>query len=293
MRISGLTRLTGIIGGPEQVPLSLSPAIHNAAFEALDMDWIYLPFGVAPDLLQAAMRGLAAVGIRGMNVTMPHKVAAMELTDELSEEAAKIGAINTVEVRGDLLVGHNTDGDGLVRFLQLDAGADLTGRAVIVMGAGGSARAVVAALAAAGVAEITVASRDVSKAETLEPLAAPSLFHGLPLEEEAERLLGEADIVINATPLGQKREEPVLSPERIRADAVVVDLVYKPPVTPLLEAARARGAIAHSGLGMLLHQAALSFQIWTGVEPPMEVMSAAALAQLAAETSPRGEVETV
>ncbi|MDQ4142192.1 MAG: shikimate dehydrogenase [Actinomycetota bacterium] len=274
--------------------LSLSPAIHNAAFDALGMDWIYLPFGVPAVLLPTALRGLAASGVRGMNVTMPHKIAAMEVMDDISEAAAKIGAINTVEVRGDMLVGHNTDGEGLIRFLRVDVGADLAFSRALVLGAGGAARAAVVALAGAGVAEIWVVSRDAAKAAALEPLAAPAIFHSGSLDEGGGHLIGEADVIINATPLGQKREEPAVSPEKIRKETVVVDLVYKPPVTPLIEAARAQGAVAHSGLGMLLHQAALSFQIWTGAEPPMETMSAAGVAELSdPEVGQDGAAETV
>ena len=280
MRVTGATRLTGILGGPEQVELSLSPAIHNSAFEALEMDWIYLPFGTRSQQLGSAIRGLAAAGVRGMNVTMPHKVAAMEFMDEISDTAARIGALNTIEVRGDLLIGHNTDGDGLMRFLSLDIGAELAGSRALVLGAGGSARATVAALAEAGAGEIWVVSRDPSKAQGLEYLAGNAVFQAGPLDGEAGRLVGEADVIINATPLGQKMEEPAVSTDKIRPETVVVDLVYRPPVTPLIEAARAQGAIAHSGLGMLLHQACLAFKIWTGVEPPMEAMSAAALGAL-------------
>lgn len=215
-----------------------------------------------------------------MNVTMPHKVAAMEFMDEISDTAARIGALNTIEVRGDLLIGHNTDGDGLMRFLSLDIGAELAGSRALVLGAGGSARATVAALAEAGAGEIWVVSRDPSKAQGLEYLAGNAVFQAGPLDGEAGRLVGEADVIINATPLGQKMEEPAVSTDKIRPETVVVDLVYRPPVTPLIEAARAQGAIAHSGLGMLLHQACLAFKIWTGVEPPMEAMSAAALGAL-------------
>lgn len=280
MRVTGHTRLTGILAGPEQVTHSLSPAIHNAAFAALGMDWIYLPFGVRPQLLAGAIRGLAAAGVRGMNVTMPHKVAAMEVMDEVSGAAAHVGAINTIEVRGDTLIGHNTDVEGLIRFLRLDAGVDPNGCRVLVVGAGGAARSTVAALAGAGADEIWVVARDASRAKELKLLAGNASFRAGTLGRKAERLVRQADVIINATPLGQKGEHPAISPDNIRKETVVVDLVYRPPNTLLIEAARARGAVAHGGLGMLLHQAALAFQIWTGADPPMEVMSAAAMAEL-------------
>ena len=280
MLITGKTKVAGILGAPEQVRLSLSPAIHNAAFRALDLDWVYVSFGTASDDLESAVRGLAAAGVRGMNVTMPHKVAAMEVVDRLTPQAQKIGAVNTIAVRKGELIGHNTDGEGLVRFIEQDLGVDVEGRKAVVLGAGGSARAAVSGLAGAGVKEICVLARNVDSAEELRSIAGEVLFDSGVLDGSVGQL-SSADVISHATPVGQKMEDPLVPPEAIRPDAVVVDLVYKPPVTPLISAARARGAIAHSGLGMLLHQAALAFEIWTGVEPPIEAMSAAALFELA------------
>jgi shikimate dehydrogenase len=279
--ISGQTQLTGILGGTEQVKLSLSPAIHNAAFKDLQMDWVYLPFGPAPEDLEIAIRGLAAAGVRGMNVTMPHKVPAMAVMDEVAPSAQRIGALNTIEVRGGRLIGHNTDGDGLLRFLDWDLGVSLQEAHVVVVGTGGSARAAVAALGAAGVAHLCVLGRDAGRAEELRPVAGDVVFEAVDLKEDPAHWVSQAGVIINATPVGQANEPPVIPTEAISPAAVLVDLVYRPPVTPLIRAARNRGAIAHSGLGMLLHQAALSFEIWTGVEAPMEAMSAAGLWELA------------
>lgn len=283
MLISGHTKLTGILGSPEQVSLSLSPAIHNAAFKALEMDWAYLGFGTEPRVLPAAIRGLAAAGVRGMNVTMPHKMAAMQVMDSVTPVAGRIGAINTIEVRAGELIGHNTDAGGLIRFLRLDLGVNLEGRKALVIGSGGSARATVAGLASAGVSQVCVLARDPASAERLRLLAGEVAFESASLDQLAGDRVSEASVIINATPLGQMHEEPAIPPGSIRGDAVVIDLVYRPPVTPLIEAARARGAIAHSGLGMLLCQAALAFEIWTGAEAPMEAMSASALWELAKE----------
>ena len=281
MLITGRTKVAGIIGAPDQVALSLSPAIHNAAFRALDMDWVYLSFGVLPEELPLAIRGLAAAGVRGMNVTMPHKVAAMEVMDHLTPQARTIGALNTIEVLDGELIGHNTDGDGLVRFILQDLGVDPAGCKVVVLGSGGSARAAVSGLASAGVSEICVLARNANVAELLRPAAGNAAFSTAAIDDDPDEWVGAADLIVHATPVGQQMEEPLIPAEAISRDTVVVDLVYKPPVTPLIEAARARGAIAHSGLGMLLHQAALSFEIWTGVQPPIEAMSAAALSELA------------
>lgn len=254
--------------------------MHNAAFKDLDMDWVYLPFGPTPGDLESAIRGLAAAGVRGMNVTMPHKVPAMAVMDVLAPSAQRVGALNTIEVRGGELIGHNTDGDGLVRFLERDVGVAPAGARAVVIGAGGSARAVVSAFGAAGVAHLCVLARDPAKAEALRPLAAGVEFEAVDLAEAGTRV-AQASVIINATPIGQANEAPVIPVEAIDRSAVLVDLVYRPPVTPLIQAARSRGAVAHSGLGMLLHQAALSFEIWTGVGASLEAMSAAALWELA------------
>ena len=281
MLISGRTTLTGVLGGPSQVKLSLSPAIHNAAFKDLDMDWVYLPFGPEPEELETAIRGLAASGVRGMNVTMPHKVPAMAVMDRVAPSAQKVGALNTIEVRAGQLIGHNTDGDGLVRFLEKDLGVTLADAHAVIVGAGGSARAAVSSLGEAGVAHLCVLARNPARAEELRPLAGNVIFEAADLFVDPARWVTQATVIVNATPLGQDNEPPVIPTGAISRDAVVVDLVYRPPVTPLIRGARDRGAVAHSGLGMLLHQAALSFEIWTGVEAPMEAMSAAALWELA------------
>jgi len=263
------------------VKLSLSPAMHNAAFKDLQMDWVYLPFGPGPEDLQTAIRGLAAAGVRGMNVTMPHKLAAMAAMDSIRPTAQRIGAINTIEVRAGELIGHNTDGDGLRRFLELDLGVPLRERRALVIGTGGSARAAVSALGEAGVAHLCVLARDAGRAGELRALAGQVAFDAAGLDGDVTGWVEQARVIVNATPVGQRNEPPVIPVAAISPEVVLVDLVYRPPVTPLIQAARNRGAIAHSGLGMLLHQAALSFEIWTGVEAPMEAMSAAALWELA------------
>jgi len=244
------------------------------------MDWEYRPFGLESPAVVQGIRSLFSDGIRGLNVTLPHKVAAMDAVDEMAESASQIGALNTVEMRGDRLIGWNTDGEGLVRFLRMDAGAKLEGARAVVIGAGGSARAAVFALAAAGSASVRVLARDQSRAEDLAPLASRVFFEAGALGDCSPETIEGADIIINATPVGQAGEPAPIDVTLIRPGAIVVDMVYRPPVTPLIEGARSRGAVAHSGLGMLLHQAVLAFEIWTGVQPPIDVMSAAALAEL-------------
>ncbi|MGH2811457.1 MAG: shikimate dehydrogenase [Actinomycetota bacterium] len=279
--VDGSTRVVGIIGGPDQVRGSLSPRIHNAAFRALGMGWIYLPFPVTAEV-ETALRGLAAAGVHGVNVTMPHKLEAARVCDRLVGTAATVRAANTVEVRDGRLVGHNTDGEGLIRFLRRDAGLEVSGATVLIAGAGGAARAIVAALAGAGAAEIAVAGREARRVEELRDLSAGARFDAVQLAALSADRVGSADLIVNATPVGSADEPPVVPAEWIRPGVTVVDLTYLPPSTRLLREAREHGAIAHNGLGMLLHQAAMSFEIWTGVQPPIDEMSAAALRELSA-----------
>jgi shikimate dehydrogenase len=274
-RIGGATRVAGVLGWP--VAHSLSPVIHNAAFDALGMDWTYVALPVEPGAVPAAVDGLRSLGFAGANVTMPHKEAAADAMDELTEDAERLHAVNAIERRGDRLIGHNTDAPGFARFLERDAGADPAGKIALLFGAGGAARACGLALARAGLTRIVVALREPARAA---PLAAA--LDGFATEIQAvsfDRASDmTADLVVNATPLGAHGESlplPVLT-----ADAVVVDLLYRPGITPAQQAARAAGARAFGGLGLLLHQAALSFELWTGQTPPLEVMSAAALAAL-------------
>lgn len=273
----GATTVTGIIGWP--VDHSVSPAVNNAAFRQMELDWVYVAFPVPPGRLAEALTGMKALGIAGANVTMPHKDEAASLADDLAPEARRLGAANTIVRRDDALIGHNTDAEGFARFLA-DAGFEPRGRTAVLFGAGGAARACAATLADGGVARLIVAARTT---ERQNPLA--NAVEGTEVEVEWLDLSGgvtrvaEADLVVNATPLGSMGERLVPS-SAFTSKQTVVDLIYRPPLTPLLEDARAAGARAHGGLGMLLHQAALSFELWTGRIPPLDVMSAAALADL-------------
>ena len=275
-RIGGRTRLAGVVGWP--VTESLSPVVHNAAFEALGLDWAYLPLAVPPGRVAEAVEGLAALGFAGANVTMPHKTDAAHHVDRLSDDARLLDAVNTITCGPDGTDGANTDAPGFERFLRVDAGFDPTGRRALVFGAGGAARACALALARAGLAGLIVAIREPERAGPLR-----RVLEGLSLELdivpiEAARAHA-VDIVVNATPLGVAGE--AIPHPALGREVLVVDLLYRPAVTPLLAAARDAGAPAYGGLGLLLHQAALSFELWTGMEPPMASMSAAALAELA------------
>ena len=272
--LDGSTRTVGIIGWP--VAHSLSPVIHNAAFAAADLAWVYLPLPVRPGELGAALEGLRALGFAGANVTMPHKTETAELVALLSDDARRLGAVNTIVVDADGLTGHNTDAPGFERFLRRDAGFDPAGRTALLYGAGGAGRACVLALARAGASTIWIAARDPYRVD-LAALVEGFATDVMPVRfDDGHRI--EADLVVNATPLGRAGEElplPALGPE-----VLVVDLLYYPSTTPLLEVGRAAGAVPFGGLGLLLHQAALSFELWTGQVAPLGVMSAAALAAL-------------
>lgn len=275
-RIGGATRVAAVLGWP--VAHSLSPVIHNAAFDALGMDWTYVALPVQPGSVPAAVAGLGALGIAGANVTMPHKEAVADAMDELTEDAERLCAVNTIELRGDRLVGHNTDAPGFARFLERDAGFDAAGKTAVLFGAGGAARACALAVARAGLTRIVVALREPARAA---PLAAALEGFGtevrvVPFERASDL---EADLVLNGTPLGAHGE--TLPLPSFGTDALFVDLLYRPAITPAQQAARATGARAFGGLGLLLNQAALSFELWTGQVPPLEVMSAAAVAALA------------
>ena len=278
--ITGHTRAAGVIGTP--IRHSLSPAIFNAAFGAAGLDWTYLAFDVPEGAAGLALGGMRALGIEGLSVTMPHKAAVLDGLDGLSPDAEALGAVNCISRRGTELRGDNTDGPGLIDALRVDDGIDVAGLRCAVVGAGGAGRAVTRALAAAGASEVVVVNRSTEPAKRAVALAGPVARLGR--QEDVDGV----DLVVNATPLGMGvvvttagEPEPLpVDPDRLSRGQVVVDLVYHPPVTPFLAAARDRGAQGINGLGMLIHQAAHAFRLWTSEEPPVEAMSAAAVAAL-------------
>ncbi|MFP4511381.1 MAG: shikimate dehydrogenase [Acidimicrobiales bacterium] len=268
-RISATTQLAAVIGYP--VRHSLSPALHNAAFDALGLDWVYVALEVAPDRGEAAVRAVAALGLAGLSVTMPHKDAAAAAVDELSPVAATLGAVNCVVNRDGVLVGENTDGDGLVASLRTDHGIDPHDMACVVLGAGGAARSVILALAEAGASEVGV----INRTEELGRQAA-ALAGGVGRLVTADAV-ADADLVVNATPIGMASGSPEaptipLDPTLLRPGQVVADLVLDPLRTRLLDEAERRGATAVPGLGMLVHQAGLAFSLWTGLPAPIDAM---------------------
>lgn len=282
---NGQTRVTGIIGWP--VGHSLSPSLHNAAYVALKLDFAYLPFPVAPGELAAAMAGARALGIVGLNVTIPHKVAVAAYLDALTDEARLAGAVNTVVRQDDgTLLGHNTDGAGFLAALTTLERFEATGKTVVVLGAGGAARAIVARLTADGARTVRVSNRAPARAHALREhllaCAKATALSVIGVDEAALReAFRDADLLVNCTSVGMHDEAfvPELPLEALPAHAIVSDVVYRPGgQTPLVRSALALGLRAHAGLGMLVHQAALAQRAWTGVDAPVEVMFEAARA---------------
>jgi shikimate dehydrogenase len=280
--IDGQTQLVGLLGWP--AAHSLSPAMHNAAFRTLGLNWCYVPLPVPPGQVAAAVRGLGALGFRGANVTVPHKEAVLAHLDERATAARAIGAVNTIVLREGRKVGHNTDADGLRRALT-KAGIALAGRRALIAGVGGAARAATYALLQAGGREVVVLGRSPERAEVLvsdwagrasgsgrlsaSPFTPDALVEGV----------RSADLLINATPVGMwPATDDSIWPADVPLPAhlLVFDLVYNPSETRLLRQARQSGARALGGLEMLVQQGGLAFELWTGERAPLAVMRKAA-----------------
>jgi shikimate dehydrogenase len=268
--------IVGTIGDP--ITHSLSPLLHQAAFDALGLDWVSVAFRVPQGSARDALAAMRALGIAGLSVTMPHKADVARLVDELTPLAERLGAVNCVVNRDGRLVGDSTDGTGLVLSLRRGAGFDPSGSRCVVVGAGGAARAAVVALADAGAAEVAVLNRTRSSADEAAALAGTRGRVGGPEAVES------ADLVVHATPVGMAGAAGGHSggpPEYARffhPGQVVMDLVYVPAQTPILIAAAERGAETLGGLGMLVHQAAFAIERWTGRPGPVEQMWSVATA---------------
>ena len=279
--ISGVTRVLGVIGDP--VAHTSSPAMHNAALKALGLDYVYTAFHVAPDALPQALAGMRALELAGLNVTVPHKQAVIAHLDEISPEAQAIGAVNTVCNRDGKLLGFNTDVFGIIESLKTDGEMDLLPARVVLLGAGGAARAILyALLAREEVAEILLLNRTVEKVEALKrDLDSIGKARIGSLTDTKE--IVDAGLLINATSIGMHPHEdasPLVDCSCLHGGMLVADIVYNPLETVLMRQARSVGARAINGLGMLAWQGARSFEIWTGVMPPVEVMVEAALVRL-------------
>ncbi|AGB40489.1 shikimate 5-dehydrogenase [Halobacteroides halobius DSM 5150] len=271
-------QLTGLFGYP--VEHSLSPAMHNAAFKELGLNSTYLPFAVKPDNLKEAVRGIKALNIKGVNLTIPHKQKVISYLDQLSNEAKLIGAVNTIENQEGKLIGHNTDGRGYIRALQEEAKFNPSGKKVLVIGAGGAARAVAFQLSLEGINELYIANRTIEKAKGLvkdiKTKVSLNQVQPLPLSDnKLADIIKKLDLIIDTTPVGmhpQTDVEPVISAKLLHSNLLVSDLVYNPQETVLLQEAKKVGAETLSGLGMLLYQGVIAFEIWTGKKAPKKVM---------------------
>jgi shikimate dehydrogenase len=252
----------------------------EAAFHELALSWRYLTIEVPAEKLRDAITGIRAMGFRGANCTIPHKVAVMQYLDEIAPDAALIGAVNTIRRDGNKLIGENTDGKGFLRALQVDAGVDPKGKRVAVLGAGGASRAIVAELALAGAADIVVVNRSVARGEALvtelaRKTVAPIRFE---LWSGAYQVPADIDLLVNATSVGLYPDVevmPQIDLTNASRDMLVTDAVPNPPETRLLREARQRGFPVLDGLSMLVYQGVIGFRMWTGQNAPVDTMKKA------------------
>ena len=277
---TGETRLAAVIGSP--VSHSLSPLLLNTAFEATDSDWVYVALEVEQLRVPDAFAGIRALGIAGVSVTMPNKEAAAACADSLTPDAEMLGAVNCIVNLDGHLVGHNTDGAGFVAALGAELMFDPADRRCVVLGAGGSARSIALALVRANASEVVIVNRTPERAE--RAVALLGTIGRAVAPDDADEVLRAADLIVNATSVGMGTpsvDDVPFDVSLIREGQVVVDIVYRPLRTPLLEAAAARGAHTANGVSMLVHQAAIQFELWTGRAAPVAAMTAAVADKLA------------
>ena len=283
MNITGHTRLTALLGSP--VSHSISPLMHNEAFRLLGLDYVYLCFDVKEDALPKAVSGLKNCGIRGFNLTMPNKNKIVELLDELSPAAQLIGAVNTVVNENGRLIGYNTDGVGYMQATR-DAGYDLTGKTITLMGAGGAATAIIAQAALDGVKNIHIFARTTSRFHKRIQALADTINASLPCcvslhdnddKTALKKALDESFLLINATSVGMapNTDASILTDTSLlRPELIVSDVIYNPQETKLLRDAKKAGCRTFNGMYMLLYQGAEAFKLWTGQEMPVAEIKA-------------------
>jgi shikimate dehydrogenase len=271
--IDGNTKIVGLIGNP--VEHSLSPAMHNAAFKELNLNYVYLPFKVSNDNLKNVIAGADSLNIKGLNVTIPHKINIIPYLDEIDPIAKLIGAVNTIDLKNKK--GYNTDGIGALKAIE--EVTSFKNKKIVITGAGGSARAISFQVASEDIDNLVIINRNVDKAKSLsedilkssENISYNSLNN---LKDE----LSDADIFIDTTPLGlNPSDKPIATSNILHEDLIVNDIVYNPIKTPLLKEAEIANSKTISGIKMLLYQGAESFKIWTGITPPLDVMEDAIL----------------
>ncbi|MBM4240149.1 MAG: shikimate dehydrogenase [Euryarchaeota archaeon] len=280
--ITGKTKVVGIIGDP--VEHSLSPPMHNAAFRYLKMDYVYVPFLVKKDLLQSSIIGAKSLDIKGLNVTIPHKTEVLSYLDYIDRSAELIGAVNTLKFENKIIKGFNTDGIGAIRAIEEET--PVKDKKIVILGAGGAARAVSFQMLIAGAGSVVIANRTPENAILLKESLVAKLdgqVKTTDLSDKLEKELKDADILINTTPIGMFpniHEKPLVKAEMMHSDLVVNDLVYNPIKTGLLKEAEQAGLKPISGIKMLIYQGIESFKIWTGITPPVNVLEDALRAVL-------------
>ena len=274
--LTGHTRIIGVIGDP--IEHSRSPQMHNAALTKAGLDYVYVPFHVRPDDLADAIAGFKALNVVGINVTLPHKQAVIPYLTSISREAKLIGAVNTLTFVDGNIHGDNTDAPGVLKALEENGNMSVpAGTNIVVLGAGGAARAVVVAFALRGVASITIANRTVEKAislaEEMDRKTGISM-QGMGLTDERLPLaIRQSTLLVNTTTTSMDVTQPLLvSVDWLQPNTIVYDIVYTPPITPLMQAATERGCQTLGGIGMLVHQGAIAFEKWTAVTPCTETM---------------------
>jgi shikimate dehydrogenase len=278
-----MKKLFGVIGDP--IAHSMSPAMHNDLFELYGIDAAYHPFHVSKEHLEAAVKGLKALGASGFNVTIPHKTAIMPLLDNIDPLAQAIGAVNTVKNEDGKLIGYNTDGPGYVKGLKAQV-QDLESRAVLIIGAGGAARAIYFSMAQAGVKTVDIFNRTREKAEELVKACPYEVLTRVVDREEAEKNLMDYQLIIQTTSIGMlpNTDSKPLSPYNVSDKAFVSDIIYNPLQTAFLKEASQKGASIQNGIEMFVYQGALAFEKWTGIFPDTERMKANVLRHLGGST---------
>lgn len=282
MAISAKTQICAVIGDP--IEHSLSPAIQNAAFNALELDFVYTAFKVKPAEVANALAGMRALGIVGLNVTMPHKEAVIAHLDEVDETTKFLNSVNTIHNKGDKLFGYSTDGIGALNALK-ENGANPKGKRVLLLGSGAAARAISYTLVQE-TDELVVLNRTVSEAKQLAASLKQRFNKKIVADaltpEVVKKTIVDSDILLNTTSIGMKPNvnQSLVEPEMLKPDLTVMDIVYNPIETKLALDAKAVGAKLISGVEMLIYQGAASFEIWTKTQAPVEVMRKAALEQL-------------
>ncbi len=270
--ITGKTKLFGLIGDP--VEHSLSPSMHNAAFKYFNLDYVYVPFHVKKEYLEAAVQGARSLEIKGLNVTIPHKTAVMKYLDVLDHTAELIGAVNTIKF-DDGIKGYNTDGIGAVRAIEEII--TVKDKNIVILGAGGASRAISFQIILSGAGRVIIANRTLNKAFKLKENLVEKLdadVEAIDLGEKLKEELKDADILINTTPIGMypnNNQEPLVTSEMMHENLIVNDIIYNPLETGLLMEGHKAGAKTVNGVKMLIYQGIESFKIWTGYEPPVSV----------------------